>query len=418
MKNIYKILFLISVILITDLSSLHSQSQPCDSLKILELYSLFSEYHKNKDYESALPYGWQVLECDKKKFAKWIYYKMEETLWYLHDSSNVADEEKKAIEDSILGFYNMAAEYYPNAKGYFLAREGFVDETWLKDDVSNVIKLFEEAIAADSSLSSYYYDKLGELYKANATQDNDYIIKASNVYSYLSNREPDNSTWNEKLVNLVDNPDEIVDLLKQIWERDKENLEKAWKYASMAMRVNRYEEAIVPLEFLISKSPESSNYWNQIATAYHKTEQLTKAENAYKKLIQLEPDKKEHYLNLGLIYKDKDQLSAARAQFEKASDVGNGWGLPIYYVGNLYEQAARSCGFEFEDKLVYLLAVDTYKRARNMDSNLSQAQDRISALSSSIPTQEDYFFRKYKSGDVIPITGTCYSWIGKSVTVP
>ena len=44
----------------------------CDSLETLKLYSLFSEYHKNKDYQSALPYGWQVLECDKKKFAKWI----------------------------------------------------------------------------------------------------------------------------------------------------------------------------------------------------------------------------------------------------------------------------------------------------------------------------------------------------------
>jgi hypothetical protein len=62
---------------ITNNSSIYPQNTPCDSIKILELYSLFSEYHKNRDYESAVPYGWQVLECDKKKFAKWIYYKME-----------------------------------------------------------------------------------------------------------------------------------------------------------------------------------------------------------------------------------------------------------------------------------------------------------------------------------------------------
>jgi tetratricopeptide (TPR) repeat protein len=404
--------------LITNKSSSYAQSIPCDSLKILELYSLFSEYHKNKDYESAIPYGWQVLECDKKKFAKWIYYKMEETLWYLHDSSNIAAEEKKAIEDSILGFYNMAAEYYPDAKGYFLIRKGFIDETWLKDEADEVIKLYEEAIAADSNVSSYYYDRLGELYIANAGESNDYKGKALDLYSKLSEREPDNSVWPQKLENLVENIDELVDLLKKQWDLDPDSAEKAWKYASMAMKANRYEEASAALEFLISKSPESSNYWNQVATAYHKTEQLDKAENAYKKLIQLEPDKKEHYLNLGLIYKDKNQLSAARIQFEKASDVGKGWGLPIYYIGYLYEQAARGCGFEFEDKLVYQLAVDTYKRAKNMDPNLAQAQDRISALSTSVPTKEDYFFRKYKSGDVIPITGSCYGWIGKSVTVP
>jgi tetratricopeptide (TPR) repeat protein len=123
-------------------------------------------------------------------------------------------------------------------------------------------------------------------------------------------------------------------------------------------------------------------------------------------------------LNLGIVYRDKQQFAAARTQFEKASDVGNGWGLPIYYIGNLYEQAARNCGFEFEDKLVYLLAVDTYKRAKNMDPSVTQAQDRISALSGSVPTKEDYFFRGIKSGQSIPITGSCYDWIGKSVTVP
>jgi len=39
----------------------------CDSMETLKLYSLFSEYHKNKDFASALPYGWQVLACDKIK---------------------------------------------------------------------------------------------------------------------------------------------------------------------------------------------------------------------------------------------------------------------------------------------------------------------------------------------------------------
>jgi hypothetical protein len=67
---------------------------------------------------------------------------------------------------------------------------------------------------------------------------------------------------------------------------------------------------------------------------------------------------------------------------------------------------------------VYLLAQNTYRRAVSLDPNLSQAKDRISALSSSVPTQEDWFFHKKKSGDVIPISGDCFRWIGKSATVP
>src|SRR5690606_25717968 len=120
---------------------------------------------------------------------------------------------------------------------------------------------------------------------------------------------------------------------------------------------------IAALEFLTTKNPESVSYWNQLATAYHKDEQLTKAEEAYKKLIQLEPDRKEHYLNLGIIAKDKGRLSEARRYYQKASEVDGRWGLPIYYEGLLYDLAARSIGFVFNDKVDYLLADESYKKA-------------------------------------------------------
>jgi len=145
---------------------------------------------------------------------------------------------------------------------------------------------------------------------------------------------------------------------------------------------------------------------------------LKKAENALLKLIELQPDTKENYLNLGIIYSDLHKYSKARKYYKKASEIGNGWGLPIYYEGYLYEQAARNCNQGFETKLVYQLAIDTYRKAKRLDSSLNQATERIKALSAVVPTQEDYFFRKYKSGDVIPITGDCFNWIGKSITVP
>jgi tetratricopeptide (TPR) repeat protein len=251
------------------------------------------------------------------------------------------------------------------------------------------------------------------------SSNNDYQTKGIDLYNKLIDREPNNDAWNEKLLEFAQDPGQILTILKQAWERDKDNLSKAWRYASMAIRQNKYEEAIVPLEFLTQKAPETVNYWNQLATAYQKTDQLKKAEDAYKKLIQLEPSNKNHYLNLGIVYKDEGQLPAARVQYQKASQIGGGWGLPIYYEGLLYETAARNCGaFDFNAKLVYQLAVDTYKKAKSMDNTAAQAQERIAALAGSVPTQEDYFFRGYKSGQTIPITGECYNWIDRSITVP
>jgi tetratricopeptide (TPR) repeat protein len=390
------------------------------SQKLLELYSLFSEYYKNKDYQSAVPYGWQVLEMNPEKFAKYIYFKMEDALWYLHDSSDIASEAKEAIADTMNYLYNLAEKYDTDSKGYFQVRKAFVDQDWLKMPVDSVIAAYQLAFQYNPNLDPYYYNQLGLLYKNNASDSNDYKSKAIDLYTKLSEREPDNPVWTEELETLVENVEELVKLTKKNWENDKENTEKAWKYAATAMRASDFQEAIIPLEFLVQKSPESVNYWTQLAQAYQKTNQLDKAEDAYKKLIQLAPENKDNYLNLGIVYKDKGYLSAARTQFLKANDVANGWAQAIYYEGLLYEQAASKCTFDFNAKLVYQIAIDTYRRALSIDPNFNQARERIKALDSSgsLPTKEDYFFRGYKSGQKISPEGDCYKWIGRSVTVP
>ncbi len=389
-----------------------------DSMKVLEKYSLFSEYHKNKDYLSALPFGWEVLEMDPARFSKWIYYKMEDCLWYIHDSSDVAPEEVQSIEDSILSFYDMAIQYYPDGMAYFQMRKAFVAETWLGLEPDAVISEYTKAAEYNPDMDSYYFHRFGQLYINNMTDENDYKMKAIDIYTMLAVREPDNPQWPDILSELVDNIDQLLEIRKKNWELDKENMEKAWTYASECIRAQAFERAIEPLEFLTQKSPETLNYWNQLATAYNKVGRYDDAERSFTKLIDLDPQNKDFYFNLGLIYKEQGKLSRARQYFETANDKAGGWGMAIFSIGLLYEQAARGCAFDFKTKVVYKLAQDTYRRAFNMDQSLAQARDRIGALSGSVPSQEDYFFYGYKSGDVIPVSGDCFGWIGKSITVP
>ena len=63
-----------------------------DSLNLLAEYSLFHEYHKNDDFESALPHGWNVINSNPEQFLKYrIFKKMEEILWFMHDSVDATD---------------------------------------------------------------------------------------------------------------------------------------------------------------------------------------------------------------------------------------------------------------------------------------------------------------------------------------
>lgn len=388
--------------------------------EIMAEFSLFYEYHKNGDFVSALPHGWNVVNENPEQFIRYkIFTRMEEALFYMYDSVATTDEEKSAIADTTLYLYEKAIQYEPDKKSYFLAKKAFVIETWIKPSPEEIIEAYQEALAEDPNLDTFYQDRLGTILANNATEENGYKLKALELYSNLSEKEPDNATWISRIENLAEDMDELVEITYKSWQLDPENMEKVWKFSNTAMRNKSYERAIEGLEFLVDKSPDVINYWNQLATAYQKLDMTDKAVTAYKKLIDLQPENAEHYVNLAVMYKNQGQLSAARSFLQKASSANPSWDYPVYIEGTLYEQAARSCGFDFMDKLVYLLAVDTYRRAAAMGGSYSStARERVSALANSIPSQEDYFFRKLKSGESIKIEGKCYDWIGRSVTIP
>ncbi len=70
------------------------------------------------------------------------------------------------------------------------------------------------------------------------------------------------------------------------------------------------------------------------------------------------------------------------------------------------------------DKCVYKLASDTYVKAARIGGPMaSLSVDRVKALKDTVPQKEDYFFRKYKSGDKIKIEGGTFGWINRSIIV-
>ena len=274
-------------------------AQNADSMKVLTDYSLFSEYHKNKDFDSALPYGWSVIEANPTKFSKWIYYKMEECLWSIHDSSSSSPEMVKSVEDTILYFYDTAIKYRQEDKGYFQARKAYVSEIWLSHPADETIKEYEQAIAWQPELSSFYYNRLGQLYIHNDDGTNGLKEKAIDLYTVLVEREPDNPVWGNIITELFGNIDDRLKFQKEAWEKDPQNEKKAKAFASTAIQASEWAQAVAPLEFLISKEPENVGYLTQIGNVYNKLENSTKSEEVFSKLISLEPGNKDHYFYFG-----------------------------------------------------------------------------------------------------------------------
>jgi len=392
-----------------------------DSINLLAEFSLFYEYYKNKEYESAEPHGWTVLENDPSKFLQYKpFKKMEDVLFYLHDSVATSEEEQNQLADKALKLYDRALEVGAKDPTYFMLRKAYVIEQWSKARPDSVINAYILALENDPNADSFYKDRLGLLYIKNATEENGYKMKALDLYSALSEEDPENDVWISRIDGLAENIDELVDIRKRAWDLDKENMEKAWKYAETCGRAEYYDRAIIPLEYLVEKSPDVVTYWKKLASLYQKVDRTDDAIRAYKTLINLDLSNRDNYFNIAIIYQKLDQLSVARSYLQKAAKASaEPWDMPFFVEAQLYEQAARNCGsFDWIDKCVYKLASDTYIKASRVGGAISSASvDRVKALENSVPQQEDYFFRSLKSGDEIKIEGGCYDWIKKSIYV-
>ena len=394
-----------------------------DAGKVLIEASLFFEAYKIKQYEMwTIEKGLNVINNDpnfqNNKYK--IHRKIDKVIFEVYSDSNTTDELKIVLADTVLYLYEQGIKYDPEYTGTYLAKKAYVLTEWKQVPLEEAIVAYEAAFESGFEISNnvYYLSKLASLYEDNMSEENDYKMKALDTYLKLADLEPENRIWEQKRDNLAEDETQLQEFMKAGWYADKENNEKAWNYAKMCKRNGDNASAIEPLQFLIDKNPEVINYWNEIARAYQKNDQTDMAVDSYKKLIKLQPDNRDSYFNLALLYKNMGQLSVARSYLQKSAKVSPGWDYPLFIEAGLYEQSARSCGFEFEDKCVYQLAVDTYRKVANMGGEHSQAaSDRASELQNSVPTKEEYFFRRLKNGDVIKLEGRCYDWIGKSITV-
>lgn len=384
-------------------------------------FSLFYESYKNKDHKFAYEHGFLVINTDPSTFIKYKpFRKMEEVILYLRDSVDVSEEEVKIYSDTLFYLYDKAVELGAKNPEYFHLQKAYMLDKWEIATPEEEIAAYEYAFEKFPNADSYYWIRLGMIYAQNATEENGYKMKAFDLYSTLLKAEPEREDLIGYIDALAGNIDELVEIRKKAWDLDKDNLEKAYKYSETCIQAEELEKALEPLLFLTQRSPDVINYWRKLATVYRKLKNYDEAIKSYKTLIQLEPNNRENFYNIALIYKDIGQLSVCRSYLQKSANASDeSWDIPIMVEAQLYEQAARECGFEFMDKCVYQLACDTYGRAAAVGgAQSSSARSRIKALNQSIPQSEDYFFRKYKSGDKIQIEGQCYGWIKRSIIVP
>ncbi len=136
----------------------------------------------------------------------------------------------------------------------------------------------------------------------------------------------------------------------------------------------------------------------------------------YREALESEedPDKRaEYYFYIASIeFRKLNKWQEARSNALKASQLRPNWGQPYMLIGDIYAQAAKSCGGDaWGQRIVILAALDKYIHARSIDPSVDEdAGRKIAIYNGNRPSKDDAFMRGHKEGDVLS-TGC---WIGES----
>ena len=177
---------------------------------VRQWYSFGSEYYKNKNYKSALPYLWKVFLNDSTKYARNAVRKMADSYFQLQQA------------DSTLLVCYRGLDIFPDhvILHYFA---GFIQDNLGK--VECAIPHYE-ALVEDNPEKTEYIEKLAFLYYK---MDND---KAIEIQTKLLKIEPTNSKYANDLALYSEyfyGAGGGLDAFKKAWENDRENIEFAFK---------------------------------------------------------------------------------------------------------------------------------------------------------------------------------------------
>ncbi len=138
----------------------------------------------------------------------------------------------------------------------------------------------------------------------------------------------------------------------------------------------------------------------------------------YKEAIDNEMDtekKASYYFSLASIqFRKLKAYGVARNSAREAAKLRPNWGRPFMLIGDMYGSSARNCGNSWDQRLAILAAMDKYRYAKSIDSELSDdANSRLNKYASSMPSLEDGFQRGIKEGQTVKVE----CWIGETVKV-
>ena len=363
--------------LATPYDAFYNPETPQNEIK--KWYSFGSEYYKNKNYESALPYLWKVFINDTGKYGKLAIKKVANSYFTL-----------QVVDSTLIACYRGLERYPDHANLHYYAG-------YLQDNLGKVrcaIPHYEKLVEGKPDEKSYL-EKLAFLYYKDKNE------KAVEIQKRVVDLDLKNSDYQKTYILYITHFfGDPLEALRQAYKNDPENIDMALSYGKTAFDQGEYRESIDPLSAVMANDPKNVEAHKYRAMSLEGLEQYNAAIADYKNILDVEPDNAEIMCAIASDYKDLNQFSKGMYWTGKALQAKSGYGLAYITRAELYEACITHCqdkedrGRKYDDGLVYQKAYNSYAKAAKDPAYKADARKRMNSLKGVLPTEEEKFMNQ------------------------
>ncbi len=402
-----------------------------DSVKTIQNISVYREFFKQKNYDTAIE-TWRLV-FNEAPCARETTHMDGITMYkdMLAKEKNVA--RRNQIIDTIFMIYDVRADNFPENAGSIVGRKAVDMLNYTPEPNINVLNTFKRSIKLGGNNTEYfvmpYYFKValkefsaGQLTKEQVIEiyeSMDKIIQfnitaENNLDKYLEAKQ---SLDADLAGNIIKDCDEITSLFEDKFKADPANKELRDLLFSLLLSkgCTNKELFVIVAESKYKETPSAT--LALVLGRKYKDNDLGQSVKYYDAAISRADNdsvKAAYTFELASVYSANNQFSKARQTAMDAARLQPKWGKPYLFIGDLYASSSRQCGTGIESQSVFWAAVDKYQYAKSIDPSVAEdANRKIGQYSGYFPRGEDLFFNTIAKGSTYKVG----CWIGETTTV-
>jgi tetratricopeptide (TPR) repeat protein len=188
-------------------------------------------------------------------------------------------------------------------------------------EAREILKRNPDDVQPRRLLGRIYLRKLGDVTSGNGQSET--VSLAIEQYREINRLDPsdaESALWLARLYRLKNEHDKAEQVLQRILKTDPENEAAVEQLTQLLMDEGKSTEAVTLLEGITAHSP-SPVLLDLLGDAYTQAHELPKAEQAYRKAVDMDPSEASHQRGLGQTLLAEEKYSEALAVYQKLSDL-------------------------------------------------------------------------------------------------